>query len=235
MNTYSHQAQQKIEVARAIVSRIKPGQRIGVGTGSTVNAALDALAIRTQDEELNLEVVPTSYQTEWRCRELGLTVLKINSTTDIDWCFDGADQYDSKLRLIKGLGGALYKEKVVASASKSFVVIASEDKFVQHLGKGCPVPVEIAPDLRFDVEEQLTALGAIDISLRMIEMNQRSFIYFTENGNIILDAFFPSVTDDLESQINAVEGVLENGLFLTQASEVLVAGKDGVQSITRGA
>jgi len=233
MKTLSLQDQQKLEVARAIVARIEPGQRIGVGTGSTVNAALDQLAIRCKEENLQLEVVATSHQSAWKCLELGLKVLPADSVKDIDWCFDGADQYDSKLRLIKGLGGALYKEKIVATLSKFFVVIVSEDKFISQLGAGCPVPVEAAPEKRFEVEKQLCSLGATRTELRMIEMNKRSFVYFTESGNIIIDAEFSDIENTLEDRINEISGVLENGLFLTQADEILVAESGGVRSIHR--
>lgn len=133
---------------------------LGVGTGTTVDAALTKIAERVRSEGLTVSVVPTSYETAWRCAEIGLTVVSPETVGVLSWGFDGADAVDPARRLIKGKGGALLKEKVLAKKCTRFVVIVDESKLVKDLAQACPIPVEVLPEALLLVQGNLRALGA---------------------------------------------------------------------------
>ena len=177
-------------------------------------------------EGLDLKGVPTSLATAEAAKELGIPLTSIEERTRPDLCVDGADEVDPKLDLIKGLGGALFREKIVAAASKRFVVIVDESKLVPRLGTKAPVPVEVHPfGWRF-AAESLVALGAT------VEVRQRDAEMFrTDNGNHILDARFKSLAGPakLAASIMAIPGVVGHGLFLGMAEAVYVGTEDGVR------
>jgi ribose 5-phosphate isomerase A len=216
-------------VGREIAKRVKDGETLGVGTGTTVDAALAEIGRRVREEGLRVAVVPTSYQSAWKCQELGLTVMYPGYRGFLSWGFDGADQVTKERWAIKGKGGALLQEKILAARCKSFVIIVDEGKLVPRLGEGCPVPVEVIPEALVLAEAGLKKLGAIEISLRSGTGKHGPVI--TERGNIILDAAFNEIGESLERDIKQVVGVVDNGLFIGYASEVLVAGKAGIYSI----
>ncbi|MCB0354502.1 MAG: ribose-5-phosphate isomerase RpiA [Bdellovibrionales bacterium] len=220
-------------IAQEIAGRVQNGQCIGVGTGTTVAAALEAIRHRIQKEALQLTVVPTSLQSAWTAEDIGLTVLAPTFTGRIDWSFDGADEVDSQMRLIKGRGGAMFHEKIVAEKSLHFVVIADSSKCVNRLGELHPVPIEFEPAARGIVERGLLALGGFDITLRECQFVGRSGPYYTQCGNLVFDVRFSQVPESLESEINAIPGVIENGLFLSQADELLMADDSGITSRMR--
>jgi ribose 5-phosphate isomerase A len=216
-------------VGREIAKRVKDGETLGVGTGTTVDAALAEIGRRVREEGLRVAVVPTSYQSAWKCQELGLTVMYPGYRGFLSWGFDGADQVTKERWAIKGKGGALLQEKILAARCKSFIIIVDEGKLVSHLGEGCPVPVEVIPEALVLAEAGLKKLGATEISLRSGTGKHGPVI--TERGNIILDAAFNEIGESLERDIKQVVGVVDNGLFIGYASEVLVAGKAGIYSI----
>ena len=216
-------------VAREIAKRVKDGDVIGVGTGTTVDAALAEIGKRVKTEGLRITVVPTSYQSAWRCQELGFIVMYPGYRGHLSWGFDGADQVNKAKWAIKGKGGAMLQEKILAKRCKKFVLIVDETKVVQELGKGCPVPVEVVPEALVLVEEGLKALGSTEVSIRTGTGKHGPTI--TERGNIILDAVFPSITERLEGDIKSIIGVVDSGLFIGYASEVVVAGSNGVYSL----
>ncbi|MCE5387596.1 MAG: ribose-5-phosphate isomerase RpiA [Acidithiobacillus sp.] len=204
--------------AEAALDYIKPGMVVGVGTGSTSNHFIDALG------KAKIAVdgyVPSSLGTAARLQALGLRVLELNDTGDIPVYVDGADEIDPHFRLIKGGGGALTREKIVASAAHRFLVIADQSKDRQQLGK-FPLPVEVIPFAQSFVARQLVKLGG-NPTLRQH--------CTTDNGNVILDVIGLDLTDPLamESKINSIPGVLDNGIFaLRRADIVLLGSPDGV-------
>ena len=219
----------KEKVAQEIARRVKDGDVIGVGTGTTVDAALTEIGKRVQQEGLRLTVVPTSLQSAWRCQELGLTVLYQAFNGHLSWGFDGADQVTKERWAIKGKGGAMLQEKILAKRCKKFIIIVDDTKVVSQLGAGCPVPVEVIPEARILAEEELRALGATSLEIRSGSGKHGPVI--TEAGNIIIDAAFPAIRESLERDIKGIVGVVDSGLFIGYASEVIVASASGVSSL----
>lgn len=216
-------------VARELAKRVKDGDVLGVGTGTTVDAALTEIGKRVKGEGLRVTVVPTSYQSAWRCQELGFIVMYPGYRGYLSWGFDGADQVNKAKWAIKGKGGAMLQEKILAKRCKKFILIVDETKVVPELGKGCAVPVEVVPEAIVLAEEGLKDLGANEVTVRVGTGKHGPVI--TERGNIILDATFPAIPESLEGQIKSVIGVVDSGLFIGYASEVLVAGAQGVYAL----
>ena len=200
---------------------------VGLGTGSTVAYFLDALAAR----DLDIVGVPTSTATADRCRELGIALVGLDEVTGFDLVVDGADELTRDLALTKGGGGALLREKVVASMADRFVVIATPDKVVERLGATFPLPIEVVDFAVPEVERQVRALGADEIELR------GNGGYRTDNGNVILDAVFadgiPDV-DVLAVALSLLPGVAEHGLFIDMADEALLGTDAGVERLAAG-
>ena len=215
-------------VAKELAKRIKDGDVIGVGTGTTVDAALVEIEKRVRAEGLRVSVVPTSYQSSWRCHEIGLSVLYPAYKGELAWGFDGADQINDQRWAIKGKGGALLQEKILAARCKKFIIIVDESKVVKKLGVGCPIPVEVIPEALVLVEKGLKEIGASELVIRTGTGKHGPVI--TEKGNIIIDAQFSEIHENLEKDIKCLLGVVESGLFTHYASEVLVANASGVRS-----
>lgn len=216
-------------VAKELAKRVKDGDVIGVGTGTTVEAALTEIGKRVKAEGLHITVVPTSYQSAWQCQDLGFVVMYPGYRGQLSWGFDGADQVNKARWAIKGRGGAMLQEKILAKRCKEFVIIVDETKVVSELGRGCPIPVEVVPESLSLVDDALKSLGAREAIVRVGTGKHGPVI--TERGNIIIDATFPVVTERLEGDIKALVGVVDSGLFIGYASEVLVAGAKGVYSL----
>jgi ribose 5-phosphate isomerase A len=215
-------------VAKEIAKRVKDGDVIGVGTGTTVDAALTEIGKRVKAEGLRITVVPTSYQSAWRCQDLGFIVMYPGYRGHLSWGFDGADQVSKNRWAIKGKGGAMLQEKILAKRCTKFVLIVDETKVVETLGQGCPIPVEVVPEAVILAEEGLKSLGATEVVIRVGTGKHGPVI--TERGNIILDATFSSVTERLEADIKSIIGVVDSGLFINYATEVMVAKADSVYS-----
>ncbi len=208
---------------------VEPGMVLGLGTGSTTQHFLEGVA-RLVAGGMELKGVPTSLATAEAAKRLGIPLTSLEESFWLDLCVDGADEVDPKLNLIKGLGGALFREKIVAAASKTFVVIVDESKLVPRLGTKVPVPVEVHPFGWKNASAALEALGA-KVELRTTDGET----YRTDNGNHILDARFgpiPSPTK-LAGQIAAIPGIVGHGLFLEMADAVLVASEKGVRTKRR--
>lgn len=212
---------------------IRDGMTLGLGTGSTVRHLLDVIAEHRSAGAWGKVVgVPTSEDTATRCRALGIPLATLAERTRMDLTIDGADEVDPALRLIKGLGGALLREKVVAAVSDTLVIVADDSKRVQRLGTRSPLPVEVD---RFGAAVQpdyLRSLGA-EPTLRMGADGQP---FVTDGGNHVYDCRFPNGIEDperLEVLLNNRPGVLENGLFLGMAKAVVIAGRDGVEVVRR--
>jgi len=215
----------KRKAAAAALAFVKPGMVLGLGTGSTARHFLDGVA-RLVKEGMDLKGVPTSFATAEVAKELGIPLTLLEERTRPDLCVDGADEVDPKLDLIKGLGGALFREKIVAAASKKFIVIVDESKLVPRLGSKSPVPVEVHPFGWHFAADALEALGAT-VDLR----RKDGEIFRTDNGNHIVDARFRPLTTPgkTAAQIIAIPGVVGHGLFLQMADTVLVGMEKGVR------
>ena len=201
---------------------VESGMRLGLGTGSTVAYFLDALAARG----LDVAGVPTSEATAARCGELGIRLLGLDEVDRLDLVVDGADELTPRLDLTKGGGGALLREKVVASMGDRFVVIATPDKVVDRLGASFALPVEVVAFAVPEVTRRLRGFGATTIIAR------GDGDYRTDNGNVILDATFADGITDvdvLDVALALVPGVAEHGLFVGMASEALLGGDDDVE------
>ncbi len=202
---------------------VKNGEWIGVGTGSTVNHFIDALA--TVKDTIKGAVSSSVKSTE-RLQQYGIEVIDLNSVDRLSVYVDGADEIDGGFSMIKGGGGALTREKIVAAVADQFICIADESKLVQTLGT-FPLPVEVIPMAEKQVAGQLANLGG-DVRLR------EGFI--TDNGNIILDVHGLKIIDpvDLETAINQITGVVTNGLFANRGADVLLLGTAiGVKTMKR--
>jgi ribose 5-phosphate isomerase A len=211
----------KQEVARAAIREVVPGAIVGVGSGSTVNFFIDELArLKGRIEG----AVSSSEASSQRLRNHGIPVLDLNSVDEIPVCVDGADEITRHLHMIKGGGGALTREKIVAAVARRFVCIADQSKLVDVLGR-FPLPVEVIPMARSYVARQLVALGG------QPELRQG---FITDNGNVILDVHNLNILDPvaLEAEINQITGVVTNGLFARRGADVLLlAAADGVKSL----
>jgi len=215
------QLEQKQRVAEAAMAFVKADAVLGVGTGSTVNCFIDALAASNVRIEA---AVSSSEASTARLRAAGIEVIELNQTGTLDVYIDGADEFESNRRLIKGGGGALTREKIIAGASRKFVCIVDESKKVGLLGK-FPLPVEVIPMARSFVARQLVAIGG------QPELRQG---FTTDNGNVILDVHNMDLVDPvaIEQRINNIPGVVTCGLFaLRPADLVLMASKNGVVQI----
>jgi ribose 5-phosphate isomerase A len=215
------QDQQKRRVAEAALDFIESGEILGVGTGSTVNFFIDALAkIKGKIEG----VVSSSDASTERLQAIGLEVLDLNRTGDLSLYVDGADEVTKNLHLIKGGGGALTREKIVASASRRFVCIVDESKVSPYLGS-FPLPVEVIPMAQSLVARKLIRMGG---------QPELRAGFTTDNGNVILDVKKLDLTDprSMESNVNLLAGVVDNGLFAARPADVLLVGSaSGVEQI----
>ena len=213
---------EKQAAARAAVELVESGNIVGLGSGSTATFAIQFLAERVRSG-LKIVGIPTSQATKQLAEQLGipLTTLDENPVIDID--IDGADEIDPQLNLIKGGGGAMLREKVIASASKRFVVVAESTKLVPHLGK-FPLPVEVISFAETLVQRRIEALGA-QVTLRK---QKEGSVYVTDEGHHILDCNFGKIADPagLNAKLHEIPGVVEHGLFIGLA-EMAFVGKDG--------
>ncbi len=211
----------KREVAEAALDFVREDTVIGVGTGSTVNCFIDALAASGKRLEA---AVSSSEATTARLEAIGVRVEDLNNAGSLDLYVDGADEFDPHRRLIKGGGGALTREKIVAAASREFICIADDSKWVHTLG-AFPLPVEVIPMARSYVARQLTALGG------QPEWREN---YLTDNGNWIIDVHNLDLVDPVSTEraINDIAGVVTCGLFAIRPADlVLVAGPSGVSRV----
>jgi ribose 5-phosphate isomerase A len=212
----------------AVEAEVRSGMRLGLGTGSTANEALGAIGERLADGRLNdLVGVATSEATAARCAELGIPLASLDALRRLDLAVDGADEIDPQLRLVKGLGGAHLREKVVACAADRFVVVADDSKLVSRLGERAPLPVEVIPFARAACERQLERAGWRP-ALRLAHDGHR---FRTDEGNLILDCHRDDWSDAerLADELAGIAGVVEHGLFLGLAAAAYVATPSGVR------
>lgn len=210
-------------VGRQAVDFVQPGMTIGIGTGSTVYWFIIALGEKI-NKGLQCLAVPTSQKTKELAKKNFIPLADLNEVDFIDLTIDGADEINSALQLIKGGGGALLQEKMVASASRQFIVIADEQKIVNKLGR-FPLPVEVLPYGWKQTRKRIEQLGCDKVEIR--KKNDEAFI--TDHGHFILDCYFNQIDDpyQLNIQLKNIPGLLETGLFLDLADAVLIGNSNG--------
>lgn len=221
-NKLNARDEEKQLAARAAVQLVESGNIVGLGSGSTATYAIRFLAERVR-EGLKIIGIPTSQKTKQLAEQLGIPLSTLEEHPQIDIDIDGADEIDAQLNLIKGGGGALLREKVVASATRRFIVVAESTKLVARLGK-FPLPVEVISFAESLIQTRIEALGA-KVSLRRYPYGNP---YATDEGHHILDCYFGEIADPpaLAQKLRSFPGVVEHGLFIGMA-EMAFVGKDG--------
>lgn len=225
--------QMKIEAARAALSYVENGMRLGIGTGSTAEEFVRLLAIRIGEEGLSIIGVPTSERTAELCLELDVPLATLEEEPELDLTIDGADEIDSQLTLIKGGGGALLREKIVAAASTRMIVIADSSKVVETLGR-FPLPIEVNP-FGLSATSALIAKVATRLGLNgplALRMNGEN-PFTTDGGHYIIDASFGRIPDPqaLGEALLAIPGVVEHGLFIGLADIAVIADIAGIKTL----
>jgi ribose 5-phosphate isomerase A len=222
-------------LAEAAVAPVARGMVVGLGTGRAAARAIGALAGKARRESMYLRCVATSEASARLARSLGLEVIVAAGVTRIDYLFDGADEVDRVLRMIKGRGGAMTREKILARAAVRRVYLVQREKVVEHLGTSAPLPIEILPFGRAATIAALEELGLRGPVRRSADGGE----YATDNGNPVVDAALPRGCDveSLRGAIDDLPGVVGHGLFLGEADEVIVEEGDrgAVTRMTRGA
>ena len=205
---------------------VRDGMKVGLGTGSTVHYTLLALGRRVREEGLDIVGVPTSVRTEQTSREVGIPLGDLDELGRLDVTIDGADEVDPHLNLIKGLGGALVREKIVAAHSRKLIIVVDESKMVDVLGTRSPLPVEVFKMGHRRLHTALADLGCAPA----LRLGDDELPFVSDNGNHIYDCRFQRIPrpHELEMAINNVIGVVENGLFLDMATTVVVASAAGI-------
>ncbi|HEY6770227.1 MAG TPA: ribose-5-phosphate isomerase RpiA [Candidatus Sulfotelmatobacter sp.] len=221
---------EKEAAARASIRFVKDGHVVGLGTGSTAAFFIRLLGERVR-EGLRIRGIPTSMRSEALATSLGIPLTTLDEVQEIDVTVDGADEVDSELRLIKGGGGALLREKIVASATRQLVIVADARKRVPILGK-FPLPVEVIKFAHALVAKKIAALGG-EVH-RRVEQDGKP--YLTDEHNYILDCRFGRIADPegLARHLSEMPGIVEHGLFIGMANVVLIASGDDVVELRRG-
>jgi ribose 5-phosphate isomerase A len=215
----------KEQAGRKAAEYVKSDMVVGLGTGSTAEWAIRALAERIESGQIkDIQCIPTSSATRQLADELGLSIRGLEDVEWVDLTIDGADQVDENLNLIKGGGGALLREKVVAFSSGEVIIVVDETKIAENLGEGCAVPVEVIPFAEAVVRQALTNLGS-EVEIRM----EGDDPFITDNDNLILDCLYHQPFDPkhMEREIKRIPGVVESGLFVDMADRVVVGQSTG--------
>ena len=202
--------EEKIELAKKVLGFVKDGQTIGFGSGSTSYLTGIEIGKLVKENGIKITAVPTSSYMFELCKEYGIETAELHYKS-IDWSFDGADEVDWNNNMIKGMGAAMFKEKLNILNSKKTYILIDNSKFVNFLGENHPIPVEVFPTSEEYVSEKLRELGAVDIAFRGS----------TENENSILDVSFDKIDESLEKKIKAITGVIESGLFIGYDVEII--------------
>jgi len=223
----------KLQAARSAAELVQSGMVVGLGTGSTAALLVQRLGERVAQEGLEIVAVPTSVATAEMARELNIPLRDVDDAPTLDINIDGADEIDPQYRMIKGRGGALLREKIVACAAKRRVTIVSPEKVVDRLGVGSPLPIEVSRMGVKHVERRLQKLGA-ETEIRLNADGER---FVTDGGNLIVDCRFPGLDDPeaLDARLQSVVGVFETGLFLGLCDVLIIGAPDGARRIETNA
>jgi len=220
----------KRQAAIAALDEIRSNMIVGLGTGSTASHFIRELGKRMQDG-LRILGIPTSEASRILAEEVGVSLTTLKDHPEIDVTVDGADEVSPGLDLIKGLGGALVREKIVAHASKRVIIVVDESKMVDLLGTRAPIPVEVVP---FAVDSVMLKLVRWKGSVKIRERNGNPFV--SDNGNIIVDWQYGAIDDPhgVEMKLKAITGVVDSGIFAKVAAQVIVAGESSIRKVSRG-
>ena len=217
---------------KAVEENVKKDMILGIGSGSTVVYAVEAIAKINQNNILNLKCIPTSFQSRQLIVENGLTLVTLDQYPEIDLDIDGADEIDKNLNLIKGGGGCLVQEKIIASSSKKLVIIVDYSKRSEYLGENWKkgIPIEIIPLAHIPLMKKLEKLRGKPV-LRMAQAKAGPLI--TDNGNFIIDVAFGKIENplDLNLKLLQIPGVVDTGLFVSMATKAYIGQKDGKVAI----
>jgi len=223
----------KRKAALEAVKHVKDGFIVGLGSGSTAAFAIEALGARVKKEKLRIMGIPTSYQAFLLAVECGIPITTLDEHPEIDVTIDGADQITPELYLIKGMGAALVREKIVAAASKLNIIIADEKKKVKRLGEnGQVVPIEVLPFAISLVKRKIVAAGGQPV---LREGKGKLGPVITDNGNAILDSYFGEIVNpaELAVKLKMITGVVETGLFVELTDIAYVGTSDAVEKIEK--
>jgi ribose 5-phosphate isomerase A len=222
----------KTQAAKEAVTFLKSGMIVGLGTGSTATIAIKIISQLLQAEALDdILGIPSSVKTARLAQELGIPLTSLEEHPEIDVTIDGADEVDPELNLIKGGGGALLKEKILAQASKQVIIVVDESKLSPKLGTKWALPVEVLPFAWKTEAFFLESLGAVAAIRKLSDET----LYKTDQGNLIIDANFGEIQqpDALAQKLQERAGIIEHGLFIGLASMVISSGKSGIQKLTK--
>jgi len=210
----------KRAAAREAAGRIRNGMLVGLGTGTTASEAIKEIAKKNP----KCSFIPSSLSTEKLSRKLGLRIIELKRGMRPDLVIDGADEVDPELNMIKGHGGAHAREKILAKAAKRVVIVVDRTKLVRKLGERMPVPVEVIPFAYEKTMEKIERIGG-----RPVLRKSGRVPFVTDNGNYVVDVRFPRIKNpsELEIRLNSIPGVVENGIFIGLADEVLVGYENG--------
>lgn len=216
--------EKKRAAAEAAAEMVQDGMVLGLGTGSTSNLAIERIG-RKVSEGLRVRGVATSLATEALARKVGIPLVSLDEVEELDLTIDGADEVDPRFNLIKGMGGALLREKVVAFASREEVIIVDDSKLVEVLGTKSPLPVEVTPFGHTKTAHALESLGC------RAKVKGGAVPFVTDNGNLIYECRFERIDDPelLEAELHLIPGVVECGLFIGLATKLVVASDRGVE------
>jgi len=224
----------KRNAALEAVKHVKDNFVIGLGSGSTAAYAIEQIGNRMKREKIRVSAVPTSYQAFMLAVKHGIPITTLEEHPTLDLTIDGADQIDDELNLIKGMGGALTREKIVASTSKKLVIVADERKKVKFLGENNqPVPIEVVPFATPIVMHKIKEMGGKPF---LRESNKKVGPVITDNGNIIVDVNFGLVHEpaELNHKLKGIPGVVETGLFVKMADLIYLGERAGVRKLEKG-
>ncbi len=222
----------KKRAALEAVKHVEDGYIIGLGSGSTAACAIREIGKMTRQKKWKILSVPTSYQAMQLATKYGIKITTLQEHPQLDLTIDGADQIDKELNLIKGMGGALTREKIVASASKRVIIVADETKLVKKLGTNHPVPVEVLP---FAMSTVILKIRKMRGKPRLRETSGKVGPLVTDNGNFILDADFGPIDapNKLDSQLKSIPGVVETGIFAGMTDIVYLGTKNTVRKLKK--
>ena len=204
--------EEKQKLAIRMAKRVKDGEVIGFGSGTTSYLTILEIAKIVKEKQINIKAIPTSTIIEKLCNELNIETTTLDNNKP-DWCFDGADEIDNHNWLIKGMGAALYKEKLNMKNSNENYILVDESKFVERLGEKHPIPIECEISKVEEIKEKVKGLGATKVEIKKSNISNNEYLV-TDNGNYILHAWFDKIEANLEEELLKIDGIVESGLFI---------------------